>query len=287
MVADTVTPATGLPGTRSGAGAHSRRLMLIISNAHSMTRRLAALALSLIVLAACGTTDADGPLQPSGPQGRVRFVNVITDTTRGRVNAILEALPFGVNLTYTQTTPATLAAPNTANYAAVLSGNRTLVLKRTADTNTTVATLAFTVGTGEDRTVYAVGGAAASAITAFVTSDTNSTPAAGQARVRVVQLSPTAATVDVFLTAVGADLATASPSAASLAYRGVSGYLSLAAGTFQIRAVPAGTAPAARAANVSVNLTGQAIPALGNRSIVLADNATGGAPLRAFILTDR
>jgi hypothetical protein len=50
-------------------------------------------------LAACGTTDAADPLAPTGPTGRVRFVNVITDTTRGRVNAILENVPFGVNLT--------------------------------------------------------------------------------------------------------------------------------------------------------------------------------------------
>ncbi len=258
-----------------------------MTNAHSMTRRLAAPALTAILLAACGTTDAEGPLQPSGPQGRVRFVNVITDTTRGRVNAILEGLPFGVNLTYTLSTPATLGAPNTANYAAVLAGNRTIVLKRTADTNTTVASLAFTVGSGEDRTVYAVGGAAASPVTAFVTTDTNSAPNAGQARVRVVQLSPTAGSVDVFITAAGADLATATPSAAGLTYRGVSGYASLAAGTYSIRAVPAGTAAGNRAANVTITLAGVAIPAPGNRTIVLADNASGGAPLRAFVLTDR
>ena len=142
-----------------------------------MTFRRLSVPLLALATAACGTTDAPDPLQPTGTAGRVRFVNVITDTTRGRVNAILEGLPFGVNLTYTLTTPATLGAPSTANYAAVLSGNRTIVLKRTTDTTVTVATLAFTVGASEDRTVYAIGGAAASAITAFVTTDTNTTPA--------------------------------------------------------------------------------------------------------------
>ena len=38
-----------------------------------------------LVAAACGTTEATGPLQPSGETGRVRFVNVITDVTRGLV----------------------------------------------------------------------------------------------------------------------------------------------------------------------------------------------------------
>ena len=91
------------------------------------------------------------PLAPSGPTGRVRFVNMITDTTRGRVNAILEGVPFGVNLTYGQSTPATLPAPSTANYSAILAGNRTMLLKRTADTTKVVATVAFTVGSGRTR----------------------------------------------------------------------------------------------------------------------------------------
>src|SRR5262245_50837256 len=92
----------------------------------------------LIVAAACGTKEATGPLQPSGPTGRVRFVNVITDATRNPVNAILESVPFGVNLAYAASTPASLGAPSTANYAAILTGSRTLVLKRTADTSVTV-----------------------------------------------------------------------------------------------------------------------------------------------------
>src|SRR4051812_37060778 len=84
--------------------------------------------------AACGTKEAPGPLEPTGPTGRVRFVDMITDTSRGRVNAILEGIPFGVNLIYGQSTPATLPSPSTANYLAILAGSRTMLLKRTADT---------------------------------------------------------------------------------------------------------------------------------------------------------
>lgn len=236
---------------------------------------------------ACGTKDAEGPLAPSGPQGRVRFVNVITDTTRGRVNAILEGLPFGVNLAYTQSTPATLAAPSTANYAAILSGPRSLVLKRTADTNVVVATIPFTVSEGQDRTVYAIGGTAGSAVTSVITADVNTAPAAGQARVRVMHLSPTAGPVDVFVTAVGADLATATPSVAGATYQSASNYLALPAGTYQVRVVPAGTAPAARAAAVTINVASLVLASGNGRTIVAADNNVGGAPLRAFVLTDQ
>ena len=245
---------------------------------------LAALALAL---AACGTESAPGPLQPTGSTGRMRVVNVITDTTRGRVNVIVDGLPFGVNLTYAQSTPATLPAPSTAPYAAVLAGNRPIVLKRTIDTATTVGTSAVAVAGMEDRTVYVVGGAGGSAISFFSIADTNAAPAAGQVRLRVVQMSPTAGAVDVFVTAPGADLATATPVATNLAYQRASAYFSVAAGTYRVRAVPAGTAPAARAANVVIDLNNIALAAGAARTIVTADNNIGGAPLRAFLLTDR
>jgi hypothetical protein len=248
---------------------------------------MASLASLVVATAACGTTDAPGPLEPTGPTGRMRVVNVITDTTRGRVNVLVDGLPFGVNLTYTQSTPATLPAPSTAPYAAVLAGTRPLVLKRTIDTTVTVGTFTVTVGANEDRTVYVFGGAGGSNIGVFSTADTNTAPAAGQTRLRIVQLSPTAGALDIFVTAPGADLATATPSAANLAYQGVSGYFTLAAGTYRIRAVPAGTAPANRATSVVIDLNNVALPAGSARTIVTADNNVGGAPLRAFLIADR
>jgi hypothetical protein len=252
-------------------------------------RRAARPALALVgaaVATACGTKDAPDPLAPSGPVGRVRFVNLITDTTRGRVNAILEGVPFGVNLVYTNTTPASLAAPSTAPYASILAGNRTLVLKRTADTNAVVATIPFTIAEGQDRTVYATGGAGGSVVGSLLTADDNPAAAANQTRVRLVNLSPAAGAVDAFLTAAGADLATATPSA-TVAQGAASAYLAVAPATYQLRLVPAGTPAAARAAAVSVTLNGIALAGGTGRTLVVADNAVGGAPARAFVLTDR
>ncbi|MFO0096432.1 MAG: DUF4397 domain-containing protein [Gemmatimonadaceae bacterium] len=249
-------------------------------------RRAALVAASAVVLAACGTTDGGSPFEPTGPTGRVRFVNVITDTTRGRVNAILESVPFGVNLTYTQTTPFSLPAPNNANYSPIYVGNRTLVLKRTADTNTVVATIPFTVAASQDQTIYATGGTAASAVTSFLTTDDN-TLSATQARVRVVHLSPTAGAVDIFVTTPGADLAAATPTLANVAVRTASSYLAVNAGTYQVRVVPAGTAPASRAGAVAINVASLALAANSVRSIVGAENNGGGAALRAVVVTDR
>jgi hypothetical protein len=253
------------------------------------SRSFAALRMtaSVVLLStACGTKEAPGPLQPSGPTGRVRFVNLITDN-RGPVNAILEGVPFGVNLTYTQSAPITLAAPSTAPYAAVYAGGRTFVVKRTADTTVTVASLPFTSVATQDQTVYAVGGASATAVAAVVSSDSNPAVAATQARVRFVQLSPGAGAIDLFITAVGADLSTATPTFVNVPYRNVSSYLLLAPGTYQVRAVPAGTAPASRAAAVTINLASLVLAGGSARTIVAADNVSGGSPLRAFVLTDR
>jgi hypothetical protein len=251
------------------------------------TRHLALVAAAALIAAGCGTKDAADPLQPSGPVGRIRFVNLITDPARNPVNAILEGIPFGVNLAYTQSTPATLPAPSTANYAAVLAGDRSIVLKRTADTAVTVGTLNVSITASNDYTVFATGGTGGSAVSAFVTGDVNTAPATGQARIRVVNMSPSAGAVDVFITAANADLATATPVATALANRTIFAGASVAPGTYQVRTVPAGTAAAARTAAVNTNLTGVVVAAGNGRTIIIADAPAGGAPLRSFQLTDQ
>ena len=237
--------------------------------------------------AACGTKEAPGPLEPAA-QGRVRFVNVITDPARNPVNALLENLAFGVNLGYTQATPPTLPAPATALYSPVLVGNRTIVVQRTANTSVTLATIPVVITEGQDRTVYAVGGTGGGAVGSFITTDDNATaPGATETRLRFVNLSPTAGAVDIFVTADGADLTTATPLVTGLANQAASAYVTRPTGTYQIRFVPAGTAPANRSANVLITVAAQAFPGGSARTIVAAENTTGGAPLRGFVLTDR
>jgi len=254
--------------------------------------KLAALCLGLGVASACSTSEAPGPLEPTSTVGRVRLVNLITDANRAVVNASLEGVVFTVNLGYTNAAPANLPSPATANYSPVYTGNRSFVLKKTADTTVTVATLNFAIADGQDMTVYAIGGVGGGAVTSFTTTDSNPAAASTETRVRIVNMSPTAGSVDVFITAIGADLSTATPRA-TLAYKDASTYLSIAPGAYQIRAVPAGTAPANRAAAVTISLASNATPAPlpfaggTGRTVILADNSTGGAPLRAIVIADR
>ena len=250
-------------------------------------RQLALVAAAAIVVAGCGTKDAADPLRPNGPIGRIRFVNLITDPARNPVNAILEGLPFGVNLAYTQSTPATLPAPSTANYSAILAGDRSIVLQRTADPTVTVATLNVNIAADNDYTVFATGGTGGTAVTGFTIAAAQAPVPTGQARFRVMNMSPAAGAVDVFITSATADLATATPVATALGVRTATAGTSRAPGTYVVRTVPAGTAPAARAAAVNTNLTGVTVVAGNGRTIVIADAPAGGAPLRSFQLTDQ
>jgi hypothetical protein len=259
---------------------------------HIESRAFGLLA-AIAVASACGTKDAPTGLD-GGDQGRVRFVNLITNPARNPVNAILEGMPFGVGLAYTAATPPTLPAPATALYSPVLVGPRTLVVKRTADTAVTLATISFTVASNEDQTIYATGGTGTTAVTNFITTDANSTaPATTEVRFRVVNLSPTAGPVDVFVTAAGADLAAATPNAVNVASQSASAYFAVSLppnatqASYVIRFVPAGTAAAARNASVSITIAAATYVGGTGRTIVATENAAGTGVPRGFVLTDR
>lgn len=249
-------------------------------------KRAFGLLAAIAVASACGTKDAPTGLN-GGDQGRVRFVNLITDPARNPVNAVLESLPFGVALAYTAATPPTLPAPATALYSPILVGARSLVVKRTADTTVTLATISFTVAADGDQTIYATGGTAGAAVTNFITTDANSpAPAATVTRFRVVNLSPTAGAVDVFVTAAGADLTGLTPDA-TVAAQVASAYFTVASGSSVIRFVPAGTPAASRNASVSITIASAAYPGGTGRTIVAAENAAGAGAPRGFVLSDR
>lgn len=250
-------------------------------------------ALTLVAIG-CGTKEATGPLVAEGPAGRVRFVNLITDPARNPVNAILEGVPFGVNLGYGGTTPSSLPTPSTANYSAVLTGNRTIVLQRTANTSVEVGRITFTIGENEDRTVYATGGTAGAAVTNFITTDANPAPASNQVRLRFVNMATNGVAYDYFVTAPNADLSTATPIATNVGNQTASAYVTVPPGTYQVRVVPTGTDPTLRSTSVALTYvvgspaTSSIALAGGTaRTFVTAMSSSGATPLAGFILPDR
>jgi hypothetical protein len=135
-----------------------------------------------------------------------------------------------------------------------------------------------TVAANTDQTVIGVGSGATT--TALVLTDNNAPPAAGNIKVRAVNATA-AATVDVYVTAQDASIATMAPTFANLAPRTASAYVERAAGAFQVRFTTAGTKTVVRDVSVS------AVGAGGIRTVVLLEAATGGTPFTSATLTDR
>jgi hypothetical protein len=161
-----------------------------------------------------------------------------------------------------------------------------LVLKKTADTAVTVATLNVAITAGTDYTLYATGGTGGGAVTGFAIATGNAAIPAGQVRIKVANMSPTAGPVYVFITAPNADLSAAALTAGNVRPQVEFPGVLLAAGTYPVRTVPAGTAAGARAAavNSTVSVT---VAAGGGRTIVIADAPSGAGPITSFVLTDQ
>lgn len=218
-----------------------------------------------ILAAAC----SDTPPQPV-TEARVRFVNLIADGLLQPVNVFLDGRPFGRQLPYGASSPFWLPPPSTANYAGVKSGEHEIVVQKSSD-STTIALYSFDIATGEDKTLYATG---SGGLFARETVDDNTAPVPGTIRLRVVNLSFAAGSVDLFITPQTGDLATATPIMTDITVAAPSAYFTIAPGTWRVRAVRTGVAPSARATNVVVNLNDQ-LWERGARTILIAD-ITGG-----------
>jgi hypothetical protein len=72
-------------------------------------------------------------------------------------------------------------------------------------------------------------------------TDDNSPPAMNEFKLRFLHSSPTANTVDVFITAPGASLTSVDPTFSGLQFRDFAGYATLPQGQFQIRVAETGT----------------------------------------------
>ena len=221
-------------------------------------------------LAACGSDDVGiTGFEPTQPTGRIRYVHAVSGV--GAVNVTVDGVPLGANLAYGG------AAPGTQYYPAYV-GNRQFAVRRTADTSVHILDVPAAVAANTDHTVIGVGSGAS--ITALVLTDNNAPPAAGNIKVRAVNATA-AATVDVYVTAQDASIATIAPTFASLAPRSASAYVERPAGAFQVRFTTAGTKTVVR--DVSVASVG----AGGIRTVVLLEAAAGGSPFTSATLTDR
>lgn len=133
-----------------------------------------------------------------------------------------------------------------------------------------------TLDAGKRYSVYATGLLAA--IAPYVLVDDNR-PVATNAKVRIVHTAPSAGAVDVYVTAPGAGIATAAPALTNVPFRTESGYLNLAAGSYDVTVTPTGTKTAA---------IGPATITLANGGVytAAARDAVGGSSPFGLILLD-
>jgi hypothetical protein len=115
---------------------------------------------------------------------------------------------------------------------------------------------------------------------ALVTSD-DPTPAAGQTKVRLINVAAAAGPVSVYVTAPDADLTSATPSVPLLPFGVASDYVTRTPGSYRIRFTRAGSPN-----EVLLDTGGVTFDAGSVRSLVLTDSPGGGLPTTMSNISD-
>jgi hypothetical protein len=228
-----------------------------------MNRKL----LTVLLAATAFTAACDDDDDTTGPDGesRVRVVHASPDAPD--VDVLVDDAEVLSDVPY-------LAA---SGYLETTDGEHNLKVNA-AGTTTTVIDADVTLTDGTDYTVIASGLVAQ--IEPIVLQDDNTAPAAGSVRVRAIHGAPGAPAVDVYVTAPGADLATATPALTGVDFGDVSSYLEVPAGDYQVRVTPAGTKTVAIDSGALTLSSGQV------RTVIAVDAAGGGAPFDLLVLAD-
>ena len=225
---------------------------------------LALTLLATAALAACD--DDDDEVTGPGTSAQVRVVHASPDAPN--VDVLVDNAAALTNVAYKAS----------SSYLEVQSGSRNLKVRATG-TSTTVIDQNATLSQGAFYTVIATGRVAS--ISPLVLTDDQTGPAPGNVRLRLVHAAPAAAAVDIYVTAPTVDIATATPTLTSVAFRATSNYLDVPAGTYRVRITPAGSK------TVALDVNNVALTAGQVRTAVAVDAPGGGAPLGAILLADK
>lgn len=201
-----------------------------------------------------------------GTPAQIRVIHASPDAPNVDVVAnndcahpLLTNVPFPASSSYLSVPPATY------NVKVTGAGNCGAVV---IDANLPVAA-------GKQYSVYATGKLAS--IAPYVLTDDNR-PLATAAKVRIVHAAPSAGNVDIFVTAPGASIASATPAFTNVPFRAETGYVNLAGGSYAVTVTPTGTKTAA---------IGPATLTVTDGSVLTAaarDAVGGGAPFGLILL---
>ena len=222
---------------------------------------VAALAATALLL---GCSDDD----KTGPNGtaQVRVVHGSPDAPA--VDVLVDGQEVLSDVTYQQSSP----------YLSVPAGTRNIRVNAANSTTTVInASAALT----KDYAYTVIATNLLASIEPLVLEDDLAAPAAGNIKLRLVHGAPNVGQVDIYITAPGADLATATPNLTAVPFKGASDYLEVPAGNYQVRITPTGTKTVAIDTGALTLAAGQI------RTAIAVEAPGGGGPLGALLLADR
>lgn len=170
-----------------------------------------------------------------------------------------------------------LAFPEITDYVEPPAGDINVKVVPTGLDAPVVIDANLTLDAGVSYTVLAVGELAA--IEPLVLVD-DTRRIATEARARIVHASPTAGPVDIYVTEPGAGIDAATPAFAAVEFKAETGYVPLAAGSYDVTVTPAGSKVAA-IGPVTLDLDAGGIYTAAAR-----DQVGGGVPLGLILMDD-
>lgn len=215
---------------------------------------------SLTFVLGCG-----GAAGGSG-SSQIRAVHFIPDAPALDVLADFSGDPLATAAIYTETGGYKKIQNVTQNIEVLLNG-----------TSTVISSIAMAPGEGQKLSLFLVGSLASPDYLLF--GDNTTVPASGKVKLRLIMASPTAGTVDIYITNPGDPLPT-TPTYDNYVFGNNTGYLEGLAGSYRIRITGSN--------NQTVKLDTGAISLASGviKTWVLADSAGGGLPLQGVLLQD-
>jgi hypothetical protein len=135
---------------------------------------------------------------------------------------------------------------------------------------------------GGSSYTFAITGSVSALEPVLLTDDTTAAPT-GSFKVRLVHLAPLGPAMDLFVTAQGADLSTATPVATGIGFKQASAYVTAPPGSVQLRLTQTGTTTVLRDVGTFTLSSGQGV------TLFLIGNAGaggGGAPYNSQLVAD-
>jgi hypothetical protein len=228
-----------------------------------MTRNYLAAALAALVLGSAACSDDNN--SPSS-NAQVRVVHGSPDAPA--VDVLVDGAKVLDSVTYKVA----------SGYLAVPSGSRNVKVNVHA---TTTSVINADVALSKDAAYTVIAVNTVASIEPLVLMDDLASPAAGNVKVRLVHGAPSVGAVDIYVTAPGANLAAATPTLTGVPFKGVSSYLEVPAGDYQVRITPAGTKTVAIDTGTLTLAAGQI------RTGIAVEAPGGGGPLSALLLADK